>query len=137
MHFLITRETDYAIRCILYLSEHKNNTKNINEISKHTYIPKAFLSKIVQILVKNNILSSIKGKYGGVKLVKEPEKINLLDIIKIIQGDISMNICVIDNKLCKLSNTCSVHPVWIEIKKDIEKRLKKEDIKKLLSYKKK
>ncbi len=128
----ITRETDYGVRCVLYLARKAQEIAPVNEIAKAMHIPKSFLAKILQRLVKAGIVISGRGISGGFSLAKKPENISILDVIKAIQGDSAINICAIDKKLCRLSKTCSVHPVWVELRGIIEKRLQKENFAKLL-----
>jgi Rrf2 family protein len=128
----VTREADYAVRCVLYLTRKANGITPVNEIAKAMHIPKSFLAKILQRLVKAGIVISVRGIGGGFSLAKKPENISILDVIKAIQGDSAINICAIDKKLCRLSKTCSVHPVWVELRGIIEKRLQKENFAKLL-----
>ncbi len=133
----IKRETDYAIRIVLYMSQNNKKIYSVKEISQKTLIPKEFLSKIIQKLKKEKILKSIRGIKGGYSLIKKPEEISLLDIILIFEGPPAMNICAVEKKYCNLSNICSVHPIWIEIRKYVEKKLKKENFYKLAKrYKK-
>ncbi|MEW6456370.1 MAG: Rrf2 family transcriptional regulator [Acidobacteriota bacterium] len=122
---LITRKTDYAIRCVLYLSEKKGIIANVDEIAKSMLIPKSFLAKILQKLEKTGIVKSNKGRKGGFSLGKEPKGVSLMEVIEIIQGPLSINVCAIDKRKCDLSNICSVHPVWGKIKKETEEKLKK------------
>ncbi|WP_333652544.1 RrF2 family transcriptional regulator [Dissulfurispira sp.] len=68
----ITRETDYAIRCVLHLSEAPNNVIMVDEIVKAKSIPKGFLSKILQKLAKANIVKSYRGVRGGFQIAKAP-----------------------------------------------------------------
>ncbi len=125
---LITRETDYAVRTVLYLAREGNRIANVTEVAHAMHIPKSFLAKILQRLTKSNILISSRGVKGGFKLAKKPSEISLLDILLSIQGEAAINLCVIDSKKCKLSATCSVHPVWVDIRKEVEKRLQKHTI---------
>ena len=128
----VTREADYAVRCVLYLARKANGITPVNEIAKAMHIPKSFLAKILQRLVKAGIVISGRGISGGFSLAKKPENISILDVVKAIQGDSAINICAIDKKMCRLSNTCSVHPVWVELRSVIEKRLQKENFAKLI-----
>ena len=129
---LVTRETDYAVRCALYLAKDKDRVANVTEISKAMHIPKTFLAKILQRLVRNGIVESIRGMKGGFRLAKKPEKISLLDIMEAIQGCAVINVCAVDSKLCGMSSKCSVHPIWVEIRREVEQRLKKETIDRLM-----
>ncbi len=128
---LVTRETDYAVRTVLYLAREPGRNANVAEIAQGMHIPKSFLAKILQRLVRHHILQSIRGVKGGFMLAKKPSKITLLEITEAIQGPTGINICVIDSRRCRLSSTCPVHPVWKEIRKEVERRLKKQTIAKL------
>lgn len=131
----VTREADYAVRCVLYLSKYTEQVVSVNDISRSMHIPKSFLAKILQRLVKNDLAVSVRGVKGGFQLAKKPQDINLLEVIEAIQGVSAANICAIDKKKCRLSGTCGVHPIWVEIRELVEKRLKEENFEKLLSRK--
>jgi Rrf2 family protein len=130
----ITRETDYAIRCVLHLSESPNDVIMVDEIARAKMIPKSFLAKILQKLTRANIVKSYRGVKGGFQLAKKPVNVNLLDVIEATEGSVSMNICAVDKKLCKQSNSCPVHPVWVETRKLVEDRLRRYNFAKLLKH---
>lgn len=121
----ITRETDYAIRCILYLSELPDKVAMAGEIAEAMKIPKSFLAKILQKLTRAEIVQSFRGVNGGVKLAKNPAEISLLYVIETIEGDVGMNVCAVNEGACAQSKKCSVHPVWIEIREAVEDILKR------------
>ena len=129
---LVTRETDYAVRTVLYLAKNRNHMASVTEVAHAMHIPKSFLAKLLQRLVRSHILTSSRGVNGGFQLVQKPSEITLLSIMEAVQGPAGINVCAIDSKLCKLSSTCAVHPVWVEIRKEVEKRLKRETIGKLI-----
>lgn len=121
----ITRQTDYAIRCILYLSGKQDQPTVVDEIAQEMSIPKSFLSKIVQKLSRAAILESFRGSKGGFKLARKPAEISLLDVIEAMQGTAAANKCAVDKAQCNLSCTCIVHPVWIELRKQTEDYLRR------------
>jgi Rrf2 family protein len=128
----ITREVDYAVRCILFLSIETDRTVSASEISKSMFIPKSFLAKILQRLSSRGIVTSTKGTTGGFQLAKAPVEVNLLEVIEAIQGPSAANACAIDERSCNMSSTCAVHPVWVQLRHDIEKRLREENFAKLV-----
>lgn len=132
----ITRETDYAIRCVLHLSESPNDVIMVDEIAKAKSIPKSFLSKILQKLARANIVKSYRGVKGGFQIAKAPREINLLDVIDAIEGPVAMNRCAVNKKFCSLISECTVHPVWVELRKDVEKKLRRTDFAKLIESQK-
>ncbi len=127
----VTREADYAIRCVLYLSKESERVASVNEISEHMYIPRSFLAKILQRLARTGIVKSTQGVKGGFQLAKKPKEINLLEVIEAIQGPSAMNVCAVEKRICNLSNSCTVHSIWVKMRDEVEKRLKKEDFSKL------
>lgn len=129
---LVTRETDYAVRTVLYLARQDNRMVSVTEIAHIMQIPKSFLSKLLQRLVRNHILESSRGAKGGFLLARKPSEISLLSIVEAMQGPAGINVCAIDSKKCKLSSSCAVHPVWVDIRKEVEKRLRKETIERLI-----
>ncbi len=129
----ITRETDYAIRCVHYLSMKRGTVTMVEEISREMCIPRSFLAKILQKLSKASIVKSYRGVKGGFELARDPGKITLLDVIEAIQGPVAMNLCALDERLCDFSSTCSIHPVWVEVRREVEKMLKKKNFEKLMS----
>jgi Rrf2 family protein len=131
----VTRKADYAVRCVLYLSGRLERTASVEEIAGATCVPKSFTAKILQQLMKAGIVNSVRGVKGGFQLARQPEAVNLLEVIEAIQEASAANICALDRKKCGLSRTCSVHPVWIEIREMVEKRLRKENFATLMKKK--
>jgi len=129
----ITREADYAIRCVLHLSQYHGEVKVVDEIARAKSIPRVFLSKILQKLSRAGIVRSYRGVKGGFELAKRPGDISLLDVIEAIDGPVAMNRCAIDRRLCSLSDECVVHPVWVELRKETERRLRKIDFRRLVA----
>lgn len=123
----ITRETDYAIRCVLYLAGKRGSVTMVDEIARKKFVPKSFLAKILQKLVKAGIVRSYRGVKGGFELTRGPEEVSLLDVIEAVQGPVSMNACALDESVCSLSGSCSVHPVWVEVRKEVEKLLRERN----------
>ncbi len=123
----ITIETEYALRCVLCISSKPDRIFRVSEISENRDIPKSFLAKIMQKLVKAGLIESIRGAKGGFLLAKKPSDITLLDIIEIMEGPILVNKCAIDKDKCDMSDVCTIHPVWVHLRDSIEKQLRDYD----------
>ncbi|MCG6552219.1 MAG: Rrf2 family transcriptional regulator [Candidatus Magnetominusculus sp. LBB02] len=120
----INRDTDYAIRCVLYMSGAPEKTYVISEIAKEKAIPESFLAKILQKLTKTGFLKSIRGTKGGFVLLKHPKDITLLDVVEAINGKILVNKCTTAEDRCMLIDNCPTFDIWFDIKKMIEDRLR-------------
>jgi len=124
---MITREADYAIRCILYMSGAGGKLANVKEISGAMEIPQSFLAKILQKLLKADIVESVRGAGGGFRLKKQPSEVNLHEVVVAIDGTMALNRCVDDPSTCELYPECVVHPIWVDVSRELEAILKNKD----------
>jgi len=131
----ITRETDYAIRCVYYLCSKRGNITMVDEVAREMEIPKSFLAKILQKLTKASIVKSYRGVKGGFELARDPSAISLLDVVEAVQGAVAINLCALDDKLCGRSSTCTIHPVWVEVRSEVEKLLRNRTFSELFAAK--
>lgn len=107
---MITREADYAIRALVYLSERFGQPPvTTTEISEKAAIPYRFLRKISHHLVESGIVGAARGKQGGLFLKVEPDKLSILDILKIFdERTCTLSICCESDDACHRSSTCNV-----------------------------
>lgn len=107
---------------MLYIALHYDNRENLEltEIAAEQDIPKHFLSKILQTMVKRKLLISTKGPNGGFKLSKSPEKIKLVEIVDAIDGLDIFTQCGIGFKKCNDKNPCPIHNDYKKIRDKVE-----------------
>ncbi len=120
---LITRNTDYAMRALVYLCLRRNKTTSVSELVKKIRIPRPFLRKLLQRLNKEGILKSSKGPSGGFVLAVEPERIHLTDLIKIFQGSLKLNECLFKKEPCPQIKICPLNKEIEDIEKGVVSRL--------------
>lgn len=109
---LITRASEYAILSLIVLSK---STEPIGSdaLSRELAISKSFLAKILQALAKGEILNSYKGVNGGFTLKKEPSKINMLEVLTLVEGKTPLVFdCSPSKKSCpsERADICSIWP---------------------------
>ncbi len=117
---IITRATEYAIRALLFLSRQpRGQIVYKKDICKTQNITPAFLTKILQPLIKEGIVGSQRGVGGGFFLLKDPEEVTLLDVLKAEEGPLYMNQCVAMEGTCHRDVFCPVHGAWKEIREEM------------------
>lgn len=83
----ISRSTGYAMLALGYIAENKSKKVILSQdIAKKYDIPLEYLLKLLQQLVKANILHSKRGPHGGFSLVRSPQQVSILQIIEAIDG---------------------------------------------------
>lgn len=129
---MISRETDYAVRCVLHLARTPEKIVMISEIASSCEVPRSFLAKILQRLARAGIVRSYRGAGGGFQLVRSVDELSLRDVIEVMQGPIALNACAVDRNHCSRSSHCVVHPVWVQASAGVERILAKQTFRKLL-----
>ena len=130
----ITRQADYAVRAVLYLSNLSNGGQaTTSQIAHDREIPPSFLAKIVSQLSIAGVVNTSRGARGGVSLSRPPSKITLLEVVEAIDGPICLNGCVNDPSVCRFSDTCNVHVFWTSAQADLVDRLAATDFHMLCS----
>ena len=130
----ITRQADYAVRAMLYLSHVGTSQRAAtSEVAKEQHIPPSFLAKIISQLSIAGLLHTSRGARGGVSLAREPKEITLLEVVEAIDGPIQLNECVGDNSTCTFDNDCPLRLVWCDAQEDLVNRLRGTNFETLMS----
>ena len=138
---MLSKKCKYAIHALVYLAErHSKGPIHIQEISEAQSIPKKFLETILLELKNAKILHSKKGKGGGYYLYKKPEDVNLMEIIRIMDGAIAMLPCVSLNyyepcEECMDEENCGIRDAFIKVRDETLKVLQASTLKEILDKK--
>jgi Rrf2 family protein len=121
----ITRQADYAVRAVLYLTKlGPERRAATSQIAEEQQIPPSFLAKIVSQLSVAGLLQTSRGARGGVSLARTPDEISLLEVVEAIDGPILLNDCVSNHSACSFGDDCPMRPVWCEAQAELVTRLK-------------
>jgi len=116
----IPRRVDYGLRAVIYLSgQDRAKCCSIAEIAQQQGIPRKFLEKIIQDLVRGGLIKSKRGSCGGYALARAPEEISFNDVIEAIDGPIAVNACLDEHLGCDQIPRCTMIGVWSEVQQKI------------------
>ena len=131
---IVTRETDYALRILRALRD--GERYSISEITEKELIPKQFAYKILQKLTKANLIEATRGAKGGCKLSTDLSRINLYDLIGIIDNKRNTLIQCMDPDFdCPYredNDGCNVHRKLAVIESGIDKELRSHTLAELI-----
>ena len=124
----------YALQAMIFIALHASEDENIGlkRIADEQDIPKHFLSKILQLLVKHKLLVSMKGPTGGFNLNQPAEKIALIEIIEAIDGLDIFNQCGIGFKRCNDEHPCPIHQDYKKVRNQVEDLFRHKTLKELV-----
>jgi len=81
---MLSQSVEYALRAVVYLAGQSPRARTTAEMAAATRVPPAYLSKIVQGLVRGGVLKSQRGIGGGVSLVKKPDELTILEVVNAV-----------------------------------------------------
>lgn len=87
---MFSKSCEYAIRATVHIASKSaiNERGTLIDIAKDIDSPIAFTAKILQQLVKNNVIHSIKGPHGGFFIPEdELQNVKLIQVVVAIDGN--------------------------------------------------
>lgn len=106
----LTRQTNYAIRILMYCATNDGQLSRIPEIAAAYSVSELFLFKILQPLVGNGLVETVRGRNGGVRLGKPAEEITLFEVVRVTEDNFSMAECFDSETAdCPLIDSCGLN----------------------------
>lgn len=109
----------YAIRVMLDLAE--RDTREyipLVDVAKRQEISEKYLEAIVSMLVKNGLLTALRGKGGGYKLTKKPADYNVASILRVTEGSFAPVACLEQQpNQCARMTQCKTLKMWEGLQK--------------------
>lgn len=104
----LTLHTDYALRVLVHVGLRNGDLVTINEIAESHAISKNHLTKVVHQLGRAGFLETVRGKYGGVRLLVEPETLRLGEFVRQVEEDFNLARCMRTGggDECRVSASC-------------------------------
>ena len=108
---MFSNSVKYAIKAVLYLALYATEDRKVlaRELSGEINVPNAYIAKLLQELVRHDIISSTRGPKGGFYLTESNRKIPLIRIVYLIDGEDAFKACVLGLSHCDESRPCPLH----------------------------
>lgn len=112
----LTMYTDYSLRVLIFLaSKQQEELTTVQEISDAYQISKNHLTKIVHSLGKLQLIETVRGRGGGIRLSVDPKDINIGELVRKTEDDFHLVECFDPSKnMCVLSSACQLKGVLYE-----------------------
>jgi Rrf2 family protein len=109
----LSKKADYALIAMRHLALRSDTgAASAREIAEQFDIPVELLAKVLQRLVRKQLLTSHQGTRGGYLLARSPLQISVADIIQAIDGPVAVTACAADDA-CDQYAKCSIRdPLW-------------------------
>ena len=111
---MISTKGRYALRVMIDLAEHDSGDfVPLTEIASRQQISLKYLEIILKILVKKKLLKGRRGKGGGYKLTRAPEKYTVGEVLRLTEGDLAPVACLSpEAEPCERAAECRTLQMW-------------------------
>lgn len=108
---MLSKTFAYALRAVTYVGLHGRNGRKVNlqELSESIDVPHHFLGKIMQDLVRNGIINSLKGPGGGFWADDKTLSLPAYEVLKVTDGRAVLSSCLMGKKNCSSDKPCPLH----------------------------
>lgn len=97
----LTSYTNYALRCLQLAALRAPDLIRVDDVAKIHGLSRPHIVKIVHELGKAGFLTTVRGRNGGFQLARDPEDINISDVVQLTEGPLDVVEC-----FNKETNTC-------------------------------
>lgn len=103
----LTFYSDYSLRLLMYAALKQDKLVTIQEVADAYGISKNHLMKVAFELGRKGYLETVRGRGGGLRLARAPDKIGLGEVVRAMEEDFAMVECF-DPKAnsCVISGPC-------------------------------
>ena len=102
----LTLHTDFALRVLIYVGLNDSKLTTINDIAQSFGISKAHLMKVVNDLSRKGYLDTVRGRNGGIRLMREPRDINIGQVVRDTENQLQVIGCLAHKGYCPIERVC-------------------------------
>ena len=102
----LTLQTDYALRVLIHVGLNDGNLTTINDIAETFDISKAHLMKVVNHLSQIGYLDTVRGRNGGIRLMREPRHIKIGQVVRDTEEQLDVIGCLERRGYCCIERVC-------------------------------
>ena len=81
---MLSQTVEYALRAATYLATAPSESRTVDQVAEATHVPVAYLSKVLQQLVRAKIVTSRRGSGGGFMLAQPPATLSILEVVQAV-----------------------------------------------------
>ncbi len=105
---MFSQTVEYALRAVTHLAYMQPKLCSTSQLAKKTQVPPAYLSKVLQALVRAGIVHSQRGVGGGMTLITKAEELAILDVVNAVDPLKRIHKCPLGLK-AHGENLCPLH----------------------------
>ena len=107
----------YGIHTMYDLALNANGgPQSIKAIAGREGMPEAYLEQLIAVLKRAKLVTSTRGAQGGYVLARKPSEITVGDVLRALEGGLSLVDCLDEEEACGKSCACPSRIVWMKLR---------------------
>jgi Rrf2 family nitric oxide-sensitive transcriptional repressor len=108
-------QSDYALRLLMHLAANPDRLVRIRDVADRFRISQNHLMKVAFLLGREELIQTVRGRGGGLRLARKPQSIRVGDVVRRMEGDIHLVECFsTEPSGCVISGACKLKGVLHE-----------------------
>jgi len=131
---MFSKACEYGIKAAIFIAINSSENRRVSpkEISEEIDSPQAFTAKILQALVRHNVVKSVRGAHGGFEIDKAKiATTKLSQIVYAIDGDGIYKGCGLGLHTCDENHPCPVHDKFKVVREELKHMLENTSLEQL------
>jgi Rrf2 family nitric oxide-sensitive transcriptional repressor len=110
----LTLHSDYALRVLIQVGLGGNKLTTISDIAESFGISRHHLMKVVNDLGQKGYLDTVRGRHGGIRLMREPRDINVGQVVRDTEDNLCVVGCLESRGYCRIERACVLRGILNE-----------------------
>ena len=120
----VSSRAHYGLRMMTeFAKAYGRGPLSLAEVARIEQLPLAYLEQLAAPLRRGGLVESTRGAHGGYSLARPPEQISVLDVVTVIEGEVSPVECVAHGYVtgsCQREGECASRGLWLRLKRSID-----------------
>jgi len=120
----VSSKAHYGLRMMTeFAKAHGRGPLSIAEVARVEHLPMAYLEQLAAQLRRGGLVQSTRGVHGGYTLARSPDTISVLDVVRVVEGEVAPVECVAHDYVsgsCIREGECASRPLWQRLKRSID-----------------
>jgi len=133
----VSSKAHYGLRMMTeFAKAYGHGPLSIAEVARIEHLPVAYLEQLGAQLRRGGLVESTRGVHGGYTLTRSPDQISVLDVITVVEGEVSPVECVSHDYVsgsCLREGECASRGLWLKLKRSIDAVLSQTTIAELVA----
>ncbi len=128
---MFSQTVEYALRAVVHLAKEPESLQTTAQIAAATKVPLPYLSKVLQTLHRDRLVTVKRGVNGGFLLAKPPKQLTIYEVVQCVDPIRRIHTCPLELASHR-KRLCSLHKEMDSAMESIESVFRKTTLSKLI-----